>query len=586
MLNLLKRNPSAIVKGCAGITLTLSIISLLCWIIRMPQQLTFFYSSVILAPTTGFCFLLVSVCLFLLTLPANNKFTLFTFIFLNVIIGALSVFNLIHYSIGSFYASFPRKMLPVTSIFLLLTCLCIASAKLKIVRNQIVLYTISVTLSVTISFVSFFLIIGYVYGTPIFYAGGIKLPALLTLTGLLVINMGCIVSFGAESKLMRVLLSESVRTRLIRTFLPISILVVLLGGWFDATKFFYQYNNVFVHTIEAALLSIVLVIVIGTFSNVIGKRIVQAEAALSESEVRFKAISEQAMDGITLADMNGNYKFVNQAFCKMAGYTEEELLQLSVYALKYPDDETKSFNSVKELKQNIVPRKKLLCKDKSFVYADINGKVINILGNEMVLGIVRDVTKQVEDENELISAKEIAEASEKKAGITRQLYIDLVETAQDLIWQCDSKGRYIFLNHAWESTFGYKIEEMLGRPFTDFQDRETGEKDIRKFTELMQGGELKGFESIHRAKDGRKLYLVFNARNYTDEKGINLGTRGSAYDITEMKKLEMELSNRVNELEHWNNITLDREQRVIELKQEVNELLKKAGKELKYMNLE
>ena len=60
----------------------------------------------------------------------------------------------------------------------------------------------------------------------------------------------------------------------------------------------------------------------------------------------------------------------------------------------------------------------------------------------------------------------------------RQLFQDLVETSQDLIWQCDADGRYIYLNPAWEGTLGYRVEEMLGRRFSEFQSPEQAARDL------------------------------------------------------------------------------------------------------------
>ena len=67
---------------------------------------------------------------------------------------------------------------------------------------------------------------------------------------------------------------------------------------------------------------------------------------------------------------------------------------------------------------------------------------------------------------------------------SQALYHDLVETAQDLIWQCDAEGRYIYLNPAWEEVFGYKKEEMLGKRFSDFQTPEYAERDLKEFARL------------------------------------------------------------------------------------------------------
>ena len=131
-----------------------------------------------------------------------------------------------------------------------------------------------------------------------------------------------------------------------------------------------------------------------------------------------------------------------------------------------------------------------------------------------------------------------AEEVRKKS---KALYHDLVETSQDLIWQCDGEGRYTYLNPAWEGVFGYKVEEMLGKKFTDFQTPEYAEKDMQEFARLLKGNTVKGLETVHLGKDGREIHLVFNAKFLVDEQGNAAGTRGTAYDITERVRAEEEV---------------------------------------------
>jgi PAS domain S-box-containing protein len=149
------------------------------------------------------------------------------------------------------------------------------------------------------------------------------------------------------------------------------------------------------------------------------------------------------------------------------------------------------------------------------------------------LGITRDITEQRK-------AEESLQRSEA-------LYHDLVETSQDLIWQCDAQGRYVYLNPAWETVLGYKVEDMLGKRFADFQTAAQAERDSRELTRLVRGNEVKGYETVHKAKDGREIYLVFNAKYVRDSAGKITGTRGTAYDITERKRIE----DAVREREFW-----------------------------------
>lgn len=170
---------------------------------------------------------------------------------------------------------------------------------------------------------------------------------------------------------------------------------------------------------------------------------------------------------------------------------------------------------------------------------DVKGKPSRMFGT------LQDITESKRAENAL-------KASEGRLRKSEALYHDLVETAQDLIWQCDAEGRYIYLNKAWEDVFGYKIDEMLGKKFSDFQTPENAERDMKEFARLMKGNSVKGLESVHNSKSGSEIHLVFNAIFVADEDGNPAGTRGTAYDITETRRIEQQLlqSQKIESLGH------------------------------------
>jgi PAS domain S-box-containing protein len=121
---------------------------------------------------------------------------------------------------------------------------------------------------------------------------------------------------------------------------------------------------------------------------------------------------------------------------------------------------------------------------------------------------------------------------------SEERFRSLVETSQDLIWKCDAESRFIYLNKAWEETHGYKVEEMLGKRFNEFQTPEVAERDSQEFGRHLMGGSVKGYETTHIAKSGEEIHLVFNAKPVFDENEIIIGTQGTAYDITERIKAE------------------------------------------------
>lgn len=120
-----------------------------------------------------------------------------------------------------------------------------------------------------------------------------------------------------------------------------------------------------------------------------------------------------------------------------------------------------------------------------------------------------------------------------------------METSQDLIWQCDAEGKYTYLNPAWETTFGYKIKEMLGRKPSEFQSPEMARRDMEEFARIMQGGMVKGYETIYVGKSGKSIHLVLNAKHIRDDNGVIIGTCGTAHDISERKQVEEDLKDTI-----------------------------------------
>ncbi len=64
----------------------------------------------------------------------------------------------------------------------------------------------------------------------------------------------------------------------------------------------------------------------------------RAEQAERDTETRFRTLFEQAQAGMAFAGLNGQITTVNEAFCQLVGYTDEELRHLSLMDITYPED--------------------------------------------------------------------------------------------------------------------------------------------------------------------------------------------------------------------------------------------------------
>lgn len=112
---------------------------------------------------------------------------------------------------------------------------------------------------------------------------------------------------------------------------------------------------------------------VGVVSDITEQR--QADAALRESEERFRATFEQAAVGIAHLELNGQWKRVNQKLCNIVGYTREELLRLKFQDITHPNDLETDLHYIEQLLagniQNFSLEKRYIHKDGSIVWAEI-----------------------------------------------------------------------------------------------------------------------------------------------------------------------------------------------------------------------
>jgi hypothetical protein len=82
--------------------------------------------------------------------------------------------------------------------------------------------------------------------------------------------------------------------------------------------------------------------------------------------------------------------------------------------------------------------------------------------------------------------------------------------------------------------------------------------------------------------DGFWYWHTSNAVPIRDKAGVVIGLEGTDRDITSRKLADAKINDQLNELRRWQNITLGREDRILQLKSEVNRLLAETGQPPRY----
>ena len=129
---------------------------------------------------------------------------------------------------------------------------------------------------------------------------------------------------------------------------------------------------------------------------------------------------------------------------------------------------------------------------------------------------------------------------EKKLMQSEERYRNLVEGSQDLIFQCDQHGRFTFVNKAWEDTLGFRVDELLRHRISELQAPGAAQQDLRAISKRLFHGAINDYETTLISRTGKTVHLSFNTTALRDPEGSLSGFQGTAYNISERKKIEDE----------------------------------------------
>ena len=268
----------------------------------------------------------------------------------------------------------------------------------------------------------------------------------------------------------------------------------------------------------------------GTLGAAIRRRRIEEE--LRQSEERYRAVIEQATDGIYLLDA-GTKRLLeaNSSFQRMLGYAADELRETEVYDfVAHPRENVDStIQRTLEEKRRVVGGRKYRRKDGSLVEVEVGVSVISFGGREVICTVVRDVTERKKNEEALRQSE--------------QLYRAVMEQATENIYLVDAETRRIVeSNPAFREVLGYSEAELQGMTLYDIvaADREAVDANVRRVLELKNP--FVG-ERQYRRKDGSLVDVEVSAST------ILLAGRETlcvvAHDITERLRAQRLIEERV-----------------------------------------
>ncbi len=246
----------------------------------------------------------------------------------------------------------------------------------------------------------------------------------------------------------------------------------------------------------------------------------KAEENLKESEKKYRTYVDNSPVAIFVANSEGEYVDVNNAACKMLGYTRDELLNMSVPQLVSDGDYLKGFEHVRS-HGSYRGERKLKRKDGSLIHVDLNAVVI---GDGNFMAFCSDITEK----------KETAYALKESEARYRNLF----NYSNYAILIHDLEGRIIDANQKSLELTGYSKSELLSLNIMDLSPPEATETVGEKFSEISRDGFV-NFEINYLTKDNEVRTAEISASIF--ESGGKTLVQSIVRDVTDRKEYERAL---------------------------------------------
>ena len=266
--------------------------------------------------------------------------------------------------------------------------------------------------------------------------------------------------------------------------------------------------------------------------EIIGK----GDAALRESEERFKALHDASFGGIAIHEQ-GIILDCNQSLVELSGYGREELIGMNGLDLIAPEFRQKVIENMRKGSEDPYDAEGIL-KDGTRRQFSVCGKNIPFKGKTVRVTEFRDITER----------KRMEQALQDSLRFAQQL----VEAIPSPVFYKNSEGRYLGCNEAFEHYLGKARQSFIGKSVYDLSPKDLAERYAAADQYLFDHPGTQIYEAVVQWADGSRHNVVFHKATFMRANGQLGGLVGVILDITERKQLESEMIEHIEELSFLN----------------------------------
>lgn len=255
----------------------------------------------------------------------------------------------------------------------------------------------------------------------------------------------------------------------------------------------------------------------------------QAQAALRESEQRFRTIFEKSTGGFSLTSLKGELLQVNPAFAGMLGYSVAEMEKLNWAEITHPEDIAVSREAIRCLlakeQTTYSFEKRYYHRNGSIVWAMVSTTLLRD-ENDHPLYFITDV-------HNISSRKWTEEQLRKLSQAVQQNPASILIT--------DTQGNIEYVNTKFTEVTGFTLDEVVGKTPRILKSGETPAEEYQALWETINAGREWHGEFHNKRKDGSLFWERASISPIRDLNGKITHYLAIKEDITEEKALQAQL---------------------------------------------
>ncbi len=269
---------------------------------------------------------------------------------------------------------------------------------------------------------------------------------------------------------------------------------------------------------------------------------------IQENDERYRTMLQTTLDGFWMVDAKGNLLQVNEVYCRMSGYSEQELLTMSISDLEAGESVENTSSHIDKIISQGEDRfeSRHRHKDGSLFDVEVNVQYRTYDGGRFVV-FLQDITERKRMEEAL-------KMNEERWNLA-------LESVGDGVWDWNTQTNKVFFSKQWKAMLGYSDDEV-GNTVDEWSKRIHPDDEKQVYDDLNKyfNKETTVYQNEHRVlcKDGTYKWVHDRGKvlQWTSD-GKPLRVIGTHKDISERRIIEekmRESEKKLNKAQHYSHV--------------------------------